>query len=55
VAPQLYFEPDSIRFFFFLALQYRPCPLRAPAFVSFIDSEGIRHSVEVTASTLYEE
>ena len=31
-----------------------PCPPPAPALVSFTDSEGIRHAVEVSASFLYE-
>jgi hypothetical protein len=30
------------------------CPPPAPCLVSFTDSEGVRHSVEVAASTLYE-
>jgi hypothetical protein len=31
-----------------------PVPTARTCIVSFTDSEGIRHSVEVTASTLYE-
>jgi len=31
-----------------------PVPSARTCLVSFIDSEGIRHSVEVTASTLYQ-
>jgi hypothetical protein len=43
-----------IRLFFALALQYPSCPPRRTCLVSFTDSENIRQSGEVTASTLYE-
>ena len=43
----------DIRFFFARELQF-PVSTARTCLVSFTDSEGIRHSVEVTASTLYE-
>src|SRR5882762_4245873 len=46
-------QNELFRLFFAMVLQY-PRAHRPHLQVSFMDSENIRHSVEVTASTLYE-
>jgi len=49
-----YDRPRGIRLLFANGAIISPVPTARICIVSFTDSEGIRHSVEITATTLYE-